>query len=225
MWKRRLSIFLSLAILAVSIQWEPTPVKSAAPVQIFLPYIRNTVPVVISESKCTRTKYWGPAVRGNVLNTSDRPVYDVTILADFYDYDGQWVISNTWQTAFTPTVSMQRNPFEVDSLILGLTVADCKARIISWSWESPAEFLPLTVVYSDTTDSPEGAYAEVLFRNDNSVSLKNVITYAWSLDQYYSFYTPSLQDPIAPGETITYTKGIMDGHLPVYVLGMGSVDP
>jgi hypothetical protein len=220
MWKRRLSIFILLAILAASLDWEPTPVKSAAPVQIFLPYIRNTIPVVISESKCTRTKFGTPAVRGNVMNIGDRTVYDVTIQADFFDYNGQLVISSTAPTAFTPTVSMQRNPFEVDTFMSGDPVADCKAKIVSWSKESSVDFLPLTVVYSDPQSS-----SGIVFRNDNSVPLKDVIVYAWSLDQYYSFSTSPLKDPIAPGETITYTKQIEFGIPPIYVLGMGAVDP
>jgi hypothetical protein len=222
MWKRRLSIFILLAILAASLDWEPTPVKSAAPVQIFMPYIRNTFPVVVSESRCMGQKNsfdWA-IVRGNVMNISDRPVYNVTIQADFYDSTGQ-VISSTGHTVFTPTLSMQRNPFEIGGGIKFDNVADCTAKILSWSWESSAEFLPLTVVSADTNSSP----VFVLFRNDNPVPLKNVIAYAWSLDQYYSFGTGSLKDPIAPGETITYTNYIMYGFPPIYVLGMGSVDP
>ena len=223
MWNRRSSIFILLAILATSLQWEPAPVKSAAPLQIFLPYIRNTIPVVISESKCVYSKYGTPLVRGNVMNIGDRTVYDVKIQTNFYDYTGKLVISGTGHTVFTPTVSMQRNPFEVGP---GVTVVDnltnCTARIISWTKESSAEFLPLTVVYSDTRSS-SGVF--VLFRNDQPVPLKNVITYAWSFAQYSPFSgTGPLSSPIAPGETITYTEYI-DGIPPIYVLGMGAVDP
>jgi hypothetical protein len=220
MWKRRLSIFIMLAILAASIQQEPVPAKSAAPVQIFLPYIRNTIPVVISESRCAYSKYGTPLVRGNVMNIGDRTVYDVTIQAEFTDYNGR-VVSGTGQTVFTPTVSMQRNPFEVGPGMIVDEIKDCTARIISWTKESSAEFFPLTVVYSDAQSSP----VIVLFRNDQPVPLKDAVTYAWSLGQYYPFYASPLMDPIAPGETITYTTYIEWGRPPIYMLGMGSADP
>jgi len=223
MWKRRLSIFILVVILVASLNWEPTPVKSAAPVQIFMPYIRNTFPVVVSESRCMGQKNsfdWA-IVRGNVMNISDRPVYNVTIQADFYDSTGQ-VISSTGHTVFTPTLSMQRNPFEIGGGFKFDNVADCTAKILSWTRESSAEFLPLTVVYTDT-HIPTTVSA--LFRNDNQVPLKNVIAYAWSLNQYYSFDTPPRKDLIAPGETITYTEYFPYGDPPFYVLGMGSVDP
>jgi hypothetical protein len=207
-----------LAILAASLNWEPAPVKSAAPVQIFLPYIHHTVPVVISELKCFHQKYVGLIARGNVLNFGDATVYNVKIQADFTDYTGK-VISSTERTVFTPTVSMQRNPFEIGTF--DNTVYDCKAKIVSFTWESTAEYLPLTIVSADTNSSP----VSVLFRNDNPVPLKNVIVYAWSLEQYFSFGSSPLKDPIAPGETITYTNYITYGSPPIYVLGMGAVDP
>jgi hypothetical protein len=217
-----MSISILLAILAISIQWEPAPVKSAAPVQIFLPYIRNTIPVVISESKCIGTRYGGPAVRGNVMSISDRTVYNISIQADFTDYDGQ-VISSTGQTVFTPTVSMQRNPFAIGAGIIVDNLKDCTAKIVSWTRESSAEFLPLTVVSTDTNTPNE---VIVSLRNDNSVPLKKIRAYAWSLDQYYSFLAPPpLNNPIAPGETITYTQHIYMSLPPVYMLGMGSADP
>jgi hypothetical protein len=147
MWKRRLSIFILLAILAASLQWEPAPVKSAAPVQIFLPYIRNTIPIIVSESKLFRTITGYGIVRGNVMNTGVQPVYDVTVQADFFDYFGRFVISDTERTVFTPTLSMQRNPFEVGSIpVESSVIGGYTTRIISWTKESPSEFLPLTVV-------------------------------------------------------------------------------
>jgi hypothetical protein len=66
---------------------------------------------------------------------------------------------------------------------------------------------------------------EALFRNYNPVPLKNVSVYAWTVDQAYPFSPSFIKTPIAPGETITYTQRIDYGSLPVYVVGMGSVDP
>lgn len=223
MWKRRLSIFILLVILVANLQWEPAPVKSAAPIQIFLPNIRNTIPVVISESNCQTLKDGSHEVWGNVMNISDQTVYDVTIQADFYDYNGQ-VITSTGHTVFTPTVSMQRNPFETGPGVFVQDLIDCTAKIVSWTRESSTEFLPLTAVYTDTQISNT---VSVLFRNDNQVPLKNVRAFVWSLDQYYPFIgTAPLSNPVAPGETITYTQGInLVRPSPIYVLGMGSVDP
>jgi hypothetical protein len=215
MWKRRLSIFILLAILAARIPSKPAPVKSAAPVQIFLPYIHNTVPVVISESTCIRQKYSGSLIgRGNVMNISDQPVYNVKIQGNFIDSNGQ-VITTTAYTAFTPTLSMQRNPFEIGS---------CgPIKIVSWTWESSAEFLPLTIVSTDI--SPSYSSVSVLFRNDNSVPLKNVIGISWSLNQLGFPGDSHLKDTIEPGETISDTRYFELGQPPFYVLGMGSVDP
>ena len=222
MWKRRLYLFILLAILAASVDWEPSPVESAAPIQIFLPYIRNTIPVVISESKCAYSKYGTPLVLGNVMNVGDRTVYDVMIQADFYDYNGQ-VITGTGYTVFTPTLSMQRNPFVAGPGVVVDEIKDCTARILSWTTESTAEFLPLTVIYSDTQSS-SGVF--VLFWNDQPVPLKNARAYVWSLDQRYPFDgTARLSSPILPGETISYTQSFIWGIPPFYVLGMGSVDP
>jgi len=158
------------------------------------------------------------------MNIGVQPIYNVAVQVDFFDKAGQWVISSTWGTAFTPTVSMQRNPFEVDSGG-GYSIGSYTTKIISWTREGPAEFLPLTVVYSDTTRYIDMLYVDAVFRNDNPVPLKNVIAYAWSLNQYLSYDASPLSNPIAPGETITYTQGIDYGMPPVYILGMGSADP
>jgi hypothetical protein len=226
MWNRRSSIFILLAILAASIQQEPVPVKSAAPTQIFMPYIRNTIPIVVSETKLLRSRLGYAEVRGNVMNTGLQPVYDVTVQVDFFDYFGRFVISNTARTVFTPTLSLQRNPFDVGSFPEEAPgIAGYTTRIISWTRESPSEFLPLTVVSSDTINISDGVSVKALFRNDNPVPLKNVWIYAWSLGQYFPFDGRSQNKSIAPGETITYTHGIMWGEQPVFMLGIGSVDP
>jgi len=187
----------------------------------------HTIPIVISESKLLSTITDYGIVRGNVMNTGIQPVYDVTVQADFFDNSGRFVISSTGHTVFTPTLSMQRNPFEVGSMPVKFEyIGGYTTRIISWTKGSSSEFLPLTVVYSNTTGSSGYDLSVVaLFRNDNPVVLKNVVLYAWSLDQYFPFGTSRLKDPIAPGETISYTKDIFYGSLPIYIFGRGSVDP
>lgn len=223
MWQRKLSGFLLLAILTASIQWEPAPAKSTASIQTFLPYIRNTGPVVISESECLWQKNGVPYVRGNVMNSSDQTVYDVKIQVDFF-YDNGQVITNTGYTVFTPTVSLQRNPFQIGPRGAIYSMNDCKSKIVSWTRESKSDFLPLTIDYS-ATDIP--GTVSVSFRNDNPVPLKNVILYTWFLHQYLPIdgYPRTEIESVAPGETVSNTGYLLSNYVPNYVLGMGSADP
>jgi hypothetical protein len=224
MWKRRLSIFLLLAILVASVNWEPASVKSAAPIQVFLPYVRNTGPVVISESECIYDKGGMAGVVGNVMNISNRTVYDVKIQVDIF-YDNGQVISGTGHTVFTPTVSLQRNPFYIGPREgIYNNMSDCKSKILSWTRESKSDFLPLTIDYS-ATDIP--GTVSVSFRNDNPVPLKNVILYTWFLHQYLPIdgYPRTEIESVAPGETISNTGYLLSNYVPNYVLGMGSADP
>jgi hypothetical protein len=221
MRKRCVHLLILTAILLASVPPRMQSARSAETNTIFLPYIAADLPLIFSQTLGGNTRVWG-----NVFNSGKRPVYDVFVQVDFLDVDGTSMDLDICPTVFKATLPGQYNPFEcVTGVDRDLSNKNYAVQVISYTWDSPLTYLPLTVISNDIV----GGEVQVVFRNDHPVTLYHAHSLAWSLHQDYhpadeSWLNP-LDDQISPGEAVTdtsYIIGLMD-H--VFAVGLGQTTP
>jgi hypothetical protein len=159
------------------------------------------------------------AVRGQVINRSNEPIYDARVRVSGVDGFGNFV-SQTVQLALPVTFSGQLNPFEaVYPRDGGNVPRPPQLEIIGGSTADADGYQPVTVVTSRTVSN---GGIEVTFRNDGLMPVTDVqavvgVIYPNSQTILYPrVYPPySVASFIGPNSTVTYT-------FPMVLLGGGS---
>ena len=80
---------------------------------VSLPLLSKPLPVRVFETERHHSRDEALRVTGEVVTTSDRPVYEVVVEVRVYDRAGHLLGSSRRATALTATLPGQLNPFEV----------------------------------------------------------------------------------------------------------------
>ena len=176
---------------------------------IYLPLLSNPAPVRVFETKHHRSRMETLRVTGEVIATSDRPVYEVALEVRVYDHAGRLLGSQPGITALTATLPGQLNPFEVTTNVGDDgSIGRYEVVITHWSLESDQVYHPVTAVITGTEEMYHGTWVYVEARNDEIEPLAEVYGVVWSLNQ--NDYSPVIGQPIAaclaPGETVAFTE-------------------
>jgi hypothetical protein len=140
--------------------------------------------------------------------TASRPALDVVIEARVYDKATHELVgSGSASPILTATLPGQANPFYLDT---GLYSNDHPntydiVTIASWTPMTETEYLPVTVVYTQTTYDGYGGAVFARVRNDTGKTLSHVRGVAFSLE---SQNVINYGQPLAPGEAITLSFGL-----------------
>jgi hypothetical protein len=130
-----------------------------------------------------------------VIETRVRRVNDTTILTSTALLPAIWPEEHISFQAFTGY------PFDV----LGLD-----SKVISWSTNSPEVYLQATVLDVQMQHNTPDLNLQITIRNDNAVPIYSVEGAAWSLPSYSALNVGSINDMLAPGETMQWTTVIED---------------
>jgi hypothetical protein len=152
-------------------------------------------------------------VIGEVVATSDIPVYGVTIEASAYsELDPSLISISLGTTLFTATLPGQVNPFD----FFMFDVKDSlyrfnEARIITWTLESELSYVELTTVMTVTQiDFGHGTYVDVQVRNDSGLPVKQIKAVVWAIGEGFLNYPRPVAGALAPGES-AYFSEYVDG--------------
>lgn len=173
----------------------------AASACVFLPSVQNTGVVYVVE----KDHYAFYGVLDNIWGevTASRPALNVVIEARVYDKATHELVgSGSASPILTATLPGQANPFYLST---GVQLNDHPniydtLTITSWTPMTETEYLPVTVVYTQTTYDGYGGAVFARVRNDTGKTLSHVRGVAFHFEnQDVIDYEPLL----APGEAIT----------------------
>ena len=179
-----------------------------APDCAYLPLVYNPIPVRVSAIQKQVSRADTYLFLGEVMTTTDRPVYEVIVEVRVYDLGGNLLGTCSSSPDLAATLPGQSNPFEC-GINVPYVSSTYEATPTHWSLESERVYRPVTAVITDTEDIPlYGTWVYVEARNDESQPLADVYEVLWSLHQ--NDYSPVLAQPIAaclaPGETVAFTR-------------------
>jgi len=210
---RRFYIYVFIVALALLLNGSGFSASAAAdctaPECVYLPLLSKPMPVRVFETKRYLSREGTLRVTGEVVTTSDRPVYEVVVEVRVYDHAGHLLGSSRRATALTATLPGQLNPFDVttnvdDSWLIG----SYEAIPIHWSLDSEQVYRSATAVITGAEVDYGGTWVYAEARNDESQPLADVNAVVWSLDQ--NDYSPMDPQPVdaclAPGETVAFTR-------------------
>jgi len=180
-----------------------------APECVYLPLLSKPMPVRVFETKRYLSREGTLRVTGEVVTTSDRPVYEVVVEVRVYDHAGHLLGSKPGVTALTATLPGQLNPFEVVTNVDDDgSIGSYEAIPIHWSLDSEQVYRPVTAIITGTEAMDSGTWVYAEARNDESEPLADVYAVVWSL--YQNDYSPVIAQPIAaclaPGETVAFNE-------------------
>lgn len=112
-------------------------------------------------------------VVGEVFNGSGAPVYDVRVIATFYDQEGQLVSAQETLVYLPATLPRQTNPFRL-VLNNAPAVIDRYELSLFWNDISLFEFDRATVASEEVSDSDTGLEVSGELRNDHRQALENL---------------------------------------------------
>ena len=176
---------------------------------VYLPLLSKPLPVRVFETEHHRSCDEALRVTGEVITTSDRPVYEVIVEVRVYDHAGHLLGSKPGVTALTATLPGQLNPFEVVTNVDDDgSIGSYEAIPIHWSLDSEQVYRPVTAIITGTEAMDSGTWVYAEARNDESEPLADVYAVVWSL--YQNDYSPVIAQPIAaclaPGETVAFNE-------------------
>ncbi len=149
-------------------------------------------------------------VVGEAGNGSGYPVYNVTVIATFFDDAGQ-LVGATEAPAFLPqTAPMQNNPFK---LRLANAPANVAAYELSLRWDDLTLMgYERVTVLSEELDMEDGIEVRGELRNDGPAAIANVmavVTFYTETSDVADVYAASVASTeLDPGETTTYSLRI-----------------
>ena len=194
----------------------------------YLPVVYNPIPVRVS-AIIKRVTYEDTfRFLGEVLATTDRPVYEVIVEVRVYDLGGGLLGTCSSSPVLAATLPGQSNPFEC-GINVPYVSSTYEAFPTHWSLESEQVYRPATAVITGMEDMYYGTWVYAEARNDESQPLADVNAVVWSLDQ--NDYSPMDPQPVdaclAPGETVAFTRflyGVYDIST-IKVLAQGVLSP
>ena len=146
-------------------------------------------------------------VVGEAGNGSGYPVYNVTVIATFFDDAGQ-LVGATEAPAFLPqTAPMQNNPFK---LRLANAPANVAAYELSLRWDDLTLMgYERVTVLGEELDTEDGIEVRGELRNDGPAAIANVmavVTFYTETGDVADVYAANVASTgLAPGETTTYS--------------------
>jgi len=172
----------------------------------YLPVVYNPIPVRVS-AIIKRVTYEDTfRFLGEVMATTDRPVYEVIVEVRVYDLGGNLLGTCSSSPVLAATLPGQSNPFEC-GINVPYVSSTYEAFPTHWSLESEQVYRPVTAVITDTEDTPlYGTWVYVEARNDEIEPLADVHAVVWSLHQDWGITPRSIADCLAPGETVAFTE-------------------
>jgi hypothetical protein len=178
---------------------------------IFLPLASNPPPVRVFEYQTYGSREGNTQIVGDVITTSDRPIYDVQLEFRLFDRSSELIASASTQTALEATLPGQLNPFHFitnfDWTVWTDQVWRYEVAITGWSLESDSEYRPLTTDIISTEETLFlGTLVNVQVRNDESIPMADVYGTAWDLRQAAPSIKRLLSTCLAPGETATFSE-------------------
>jgi hypothetical protein len=199
--KRFQIVFLCLVFVASVFLTQQKIVQSGSDnLTIFLPIIQHPIPhnVVIVNSDFSDTQGPDRYVVGEIINTTDSTVYDVTVNVQFTDADLFFTYKNS-ETLFENLPPNQVTPFKVS--IRGLA-EPIQFYEVTWAYSSSVypDYRPLTIVSQQLHDN-FGTEVYGIVRNDTLGTLYDVlvaITYYNSIGKVVDVYYTLLRGQIFP---------------------------
>ena len=181
----------------------------------YLPVVYNPIPVRVS-AIIKRVTYEDTfRFLGEVMATTDRPVYEVIVEVRLYDLGGNLLGTCSSSPDLAATLPGQSNPFEC-GINVPYVSSKYEAFPTHWSLESEQVYRPVTAVITGMEDMYYGTWVYVEARNDESQSLADVHAVVWSLHQDWGITPRLIADCLAPGETVAFTVfllGVSGGNV------------
>jgi len=199
-----------------------------APECVYLPLLSKPMPVRVFETERYNSRFDTLRVTGEVVTTSDRPVYEVVVEVRVYDHAGHLLGSSRRATALTATLPGQLNPFAVTTNVDNDgSIASYEAIPVQWSMESELVYRPLAAVITGTEVMYNGTWVYAEARNDEIDPLADVNAVVWSLDQndYSSMSPQPIAACLAPGETVAFTRFLYGAYSTFKVAAQGVLSP
>src|SRR3990170_1948441 len=209
---RRFYIYLCIAALVLLLNTSNSGEAAGSTCSgiacAYLPLVYNPIPVRVSAIQKQVSRADTFRFLGEVMTTTDRPVYEVIVEVKVYDLGGNLLGTCSSSPVLAATLPGQSNPFEC-GINVPYVSSTYEAFPTHWSLESVQVYRPVTAVITETEDTPlYGTWVYVEARNDESGPLADVYEVVWSLHQ--NDYSPVLAQPIAaclaPGETVAFTR-------------------
>jgi len=230
---RQFYIYLFIVALALLLNGSGFAASAAAdcpaPECVYLPLLSKPLPVRVFETEEHNSRWDTLLVTGEVVTTSDRPVYEVVVEVQVYDHAGHLLGSSRRATALTATLPGQLNPFDVTTNVdNNWLIASYEAIPIHWSLESEQVYRPVTAVITDTEGTPSyGTWVYAEARNDESQPLADVYAVVWSLNQndYSSMSPQPIAACLVPGETVAFTRFLYGAYSTFKVAAQGVLSP
>jgi hypothetical protein len=152
---RRFHIYLFIVALVILLNGSGFAASAAAdcpaPECVYLPLLSKPLPVRVFETEHFRSRMETLRVTGEVVTTSDRPVYEVVVEVRVYDHAGGLLGSSRRATALTATLPGQLNPFDVTTNVEDDgSIGSYEAIPIQWSMESELVYRPVAAVITGT---------------------------------------------------------------------------
>jgi len=229
----RLALALFLCILTAG-NGRASTGGSTQDHQVFLPLVSVNVyapPMKIVDTAVGRMKYGGYVLEANLQNQGPDPVYDVSVRADFFTEQGQWLTAYTGTALLPATFPGHFNAVDFrtgidDSLYPNIGF---ELRVISWTLERSAIYWPLTVIDFHAYASDTDVIVQAAFRNDSPYPLQDVRTLVWEVHQFNGLSSEHVTGAIGVGETFTQTWvlwNIYESRLPgIKIEGQGVAAP
>jgi len=194
----------------------------------YLPVVYNPIPVRVS-AIIKRVTYEDTFLfLGEVMATTDRPVYEVIVEVRVYDLGGNLLGTCSSSPVLAATLPGQSNPFEC-GINVPYVSSTYEAFPTHWSLESEQVYRPATAVITGMEDMYYGTWVYAEARNDESGPLADVYAVVWSLHQDWGITPRSIADCLAPGETVAFTeflRGVSGGNVAtIQVAAQGVLSP
>jgi len=195
----------------------------------YLPVVYNPIPVRVS-AIIKRVTYEDTFLfLGEVMATTDRPVYEVIVEVRLYDLGGNLLGTCSSSPVLAATLPGQVYPFEC-GINVPYVSSTYEAFPTHWSLESEQVYRPVTAVITGMEDIPSyGTWVYVEARNDEIEPLADVSAVVWSLHQDWGITPRSIADCLAPGETVAFTvflRGVSGGNVAtIKVTSQGVLSP
>ena len=186
------------------------------------------MPVRVFETKRHLSRAGTLRVTGEVVTTSDRPVYEVALEVRVYDYSGHLLGSTPGVTALTATLPGQLNPFDVTTNVDDDGwIGSYEVVITHWSMESEQVYRQVAAVITGMEYIYSGTWVYAEARNDESQPLADVYAVVWSLNQndYSSMSPQPIAACLAPGETVAFTRFLYGAYSTFKVAAQGVLSP
>jgi hypothetical protein len=168
--------------LTATVTPPATPPVSPTPTVIAPTPTPPLPPTVVLRTHRTFVQGSDRIVVGEVVNGSNASVFDVRIIATFYDGEGQLVGAQETVTLLTATQPRQTNPFRL-VLTNAPAVIDRYELSLFWNEISIVEFERASIVGEDVDEGEAGLEIRGELRNDHAQALRDLRVVAAFYDE------------------------------------------